>query len=115
MNHLRELTIDADQCKADAYPFNVPAVRHITTLPFHAPVTVLVGENGSGKSTLMEAMALAIGSVVISREEGARDESLSAVKPLVDGMKLVWSKRTHRGFFLRAEDFFLGLYNASGL
>ena len=105
MNHLRELIITAGHGRADTYPLNVPAIQHVSTLAFRAPVTILIGENGSGKSTLLEAMALAIGSVVIGREEAAHDQSLKAVQPLVDVMKLVWNQRTHRGFFMRAEDF----------
>jgi predicted ATPase len=106
MFHLRELNINEVREKGDVYPFNVPAVRRINSLIFHEPVTILIGENGSGKSTLMEALAMAIGSVVIGREEIDRDETLNAVQPLVDVMRLVWNKRTHRGFFMRAEDFF---------
>jgi predicted ATPase len=90
----------------DGYPFNVPAIRHFSRIEFTAPITLFIGENGSGKSTLLEAMALSVGSVVIGREDVNRDETLRAVKPLGDRMKLVWNKRTRRGFFMRAEDFF---------
>ena len=45
----------------NVYPFNLPAVRHLTTLDFHPKVTFFVGENGSGKSTLTEAIAVAWG------------------------------------------------------
>jgi predicted ATPase len=43
------------------FPYNLPAVRGLTTLPFHPKVTFLVGENGSGKSTLLEAIAVLVG------------------------------------------------------
>jgi len=42
------------------YPWNIPAVRAIDHLRFHADVTFLVGENGSGKSTILEAIAAAL-------------------------------------------------------
>lgn len=45
----------------EAYPFNLPAVRHLEALDLHPAVTFLVGENGSGKSTLREALAVAWG------------------------------------------------------
>jgi len=106
MLHLRALTIETQQAQIDEFPFNVPAIRHIEKLEFQSPVTILVGENGSGKSTLLEGIAAAVGSITIGREEIRKDKAFNAVMPLADGMKLVWNKRTHRGFFLRAEDFF---------
>ena len=106
MIHLRELIITESKGNEDGYPFNVPAIRRINSFTFREPVTVIIGENGSGKSTLMEGLAMSIGSIVIGREEIDRDETLKAVQPLVDVMKLVWNKHTHRGFFMRAEDFF---------
>jgi predicted ATPase len=106
MIHLRQLSIRSDQINEGGYPFSVPAVQRISTIKFQSPVTIFVGENGSGKSSLLEAMAMAIGSITIGREEISRDEAMNAVKPLADGMQLVWNKRTHRGVFLRAEDFF---------
>lgn len=45
----------------DRFPYCLPAVRGLTTLPFHPRVTFLVGENGSGKSTLLEGVAVACG------------------------------------------------------
>lgn len=106
MIHLRQLSILPDQIKESVYPFTVPAIQHISTIAFQSPVTIFVGENGSGKSTLLEAMVMAVGSVAIGRQEIIQDKAMRAVKPLADVMKLVWNKRTHRGFFLRAEDFF---------
>jgi predicted ATPase len=88
------------------FPYNVPVIRSLGMLEFTAPVTFLVGENGSGKSTLLEAIAAAAGSITMGSEAVHRDRSLDAVRPLADGLKLVWSKKTRRGFFMRAEDFF---------
>jgi predicted ATPase len=45
----------------NAYPHNIPAVREMGKIEFHADVTFLVGENGAGKSTVLEAIALALG------------------------------------------------------
>jgi len=75
-------------------------------IEFRAPVTFFVGENGSGKSTVMEAMACAIGSVTVGSESVKTDKTLTAVRQLSQYFRLAWSKRTHKGFFLRAEDFF---------
>ncbi len=54
----------------ESYPFNIPAVRELEKLKFHADVTFFVGENGAGKSTMMEAIALALG---FGHEGGTRN------------------------------------------
>ncbi|MBL8996954.1 MAG: AAA family ATPase [Gemmatimonadetes bacterium] len=105
---LRELTIDASG-RAATYPFSVPAVQAITRLEFTRPVTCLVGENGSGKSTLLEGLAVAARLPTVGSVPVARDPTLRAARELGSAMRLAWSgerSRTHRGFFLRAEDFF---------
>jgi predicted ATPase len=81
-------------------------IRSLETLEFTSPVTFFVGENGSGKSTLIEALALATGLSVVGSEESSRDRSLVHVNPLADCLRLSWNRKTRRGFFLRAEDFF---------
>ena len=96
--------------EADTYPFDTPVIKTLLgdELTFDGPVTVLAGENGSGKSTLLEAIACAIDAVAVGSQEVSRDASLEAGRSLAALMTPVWSpvKRTHRGFFLRAEDFF---------
>jgi predicted ATPase len=69
-------------------------------------VTFFVGENGSGKSTFLEALACAIGSITVGSESVKTDPSLKAVREYAQQLRLVWHKRTTKGFFLRAEDFF---------
>ncbi len=89
------------------FPFNVPVIAQWTEpLTFTHEVTFLAGENGSGKSTFLEGLACQTGLPVAGREESARDPSLDRVRPLGRKMKAVWTRRTHQGFFLRAEDFF---------
>ncbi|NWF68044.1 MAG: AAA family ATPase [Chloroflexi bacterium] len=105
MIHLRTLSLNSAVVPAH-YPFSVPAVRALQTLEFGAPVTFFVGENGSGKSTLLEALAVAAGSVVAGSAESEHDSTLSAARELGRALRLVWNKKTRRGFFLRAEDFF---------
>ena len=103
MIHLRGLSVRPSD--EDAFPFNVPSVRDLE-LEFERPVTVLVGENGSGKSTLLEALALATSMIGVGSYSLERDPTLGSVRPLANAMKPVWNRRTHRGFFMRAEDFF---------
>jgi predicted ATPase len=88
------------------FPFTVPAVRRLSELVFDHPVTLFVGENGTGKSTLLEAIAAGIGAVALGGEALERDDSLAAARELGGRLQFTWNRRSHRGFFLRAEDFF---------
>jgi predicted ATPase len=88
------------------FPFSVPVVRALESLEFPTPVTFLVGENGSGKSTLLEGLAAAVGLPTIGSEAIRDDGTLAAQRALADQLRLSWTRRTHKGFFLRAEDFF---------
>ncbi len=88
------------------FPYTVGALASFERLDFKSPVTFLVGENGSGKSTFLEAVACAIGSITVGSESVSTDKTLAAVREYSRGLKLVWSRRTKKGFFMRAEDFF---------
>src|SRR5438105_15539129 len=88
------------------FPFSVPAIRSLERLDLDAAVTFFVGENGSGKSTLLEGLAAAAGLPTVGAAEVGRDGTLAAQRLLAARLQLTWTKRTHRGFFLRAEDFF---------
>ncbi len=105
MIHLRSIQ-KKEIREADIFPFNVPVVRALNEIEFRAPVTFFVGENGSGKSTLMEAIACAIGSVTVGSQSVNTDPSLAKIRKLAQYLRLAWTKRTLKGFFLRAEDFF---------
>src|SRR5689334_3158114 len=102
--------LDAIQRKTEpdlgVFPWNLPVFRYLERVQFTAPVTFLVGENGSGKSTLLEALACAIGSTTVGSESVTTDPSLAEVRKLAQHLRLAWTKRTQKGFFLRAEDFF---------
>ena len=84
----------------------MPAIRALTSIDVHVPVTFFVGENGSGKSTLLEGIAAAAKLPAVGSNEVERDDSLEAQRKLGKALRLSWSKRTTRWFFLRAEDFF---------
>jgi predicted ATPase len=90
----------------DAFPFTVPAVRTLDRLDLATSVTFFVGENGSGKSTLLEAIAAAARLPTVGSADTARDGTLGAQRRLAAALRLAWTKRATRGFFLRAEDFF---------
>ena len=88
------------------FPFTVPVINALQTLAFPSAVTFFVGENGSGKSTLLEGIATAARLPAVGSADLGTDATLGAQRRLGDALRLVWNRRTHKGFFLRAEDFF---------
>ena len=103
--HVSELRLRVPE-SLGSFPFSVPAIRTLTTLSLEAPVTYFVGENGSGKSTLLEAIAIAAQLPTVGSTQPDHDSTLDSQRVLAKALTLSWKKRTHRGFFLRAEDFF---------
>lgn len=106
MIHLRAIAMKRTTGLPSGFPFSVPVIRALRELSFPTPVTFLVGENGSGKSTLMEAIACVVGSVTVGAEGVDSDATLAPMRRLAKNLSQSWNKRTHKGFFLRAEDFF---------
>jgi len=107
MLHLQSLSLRSFlESDGDNFPFTVPVIRSLTEIDFTAPVTFFVGENGSGKSTVMEALACAVESITVGSESVKTDKTLAPVRKLAKYFKLAWTKRTRKGFFMRAEDFF---------
>lgn len=99
--------VDCDPpADASGFPFAVPSVATLRRIDFDAPVTLLVGENGSGKSTFLEALAIAARLPAVGSRAPGDDPTLEAQRRLARCLRLTWRGRTHRGFFLRAEDFF---------
>lgn len=105
MIYLRDLRFKESRSVPDRFPFTLGVFRDLQ-IEFTAPVTLLVGENGSGKSTLIEALARATELPVVGGESVAKDATFNYTKDLAAAFRLSWAKRTRRGFFLRAEDFF---------
>ena len=92
--------------RRDTFPFSIPALQELGEIAFPGPVTILAGENGSGKSTLLEALAIIANLPTVGGAEASSDDSLAGPRALARAITPVWGRRTHRGFFLRAEDFF---------
>jgi predicted ATPase len=88
------------------FPFSVPVIRALEPIELPTAVTFFVGENGSGKSTLLEGIAAAVGLPTVGSESVRDDATLAAQRALAKQLRLAWTERTHKGFFLRAEDFF---------
>lgn len=106
MPHLVRVELKRPPADPSAFPFSVPAVRTLGAIDLTARVTFFVGENGSGKSTLLEGIAAAARLPAVGMSDLERDATLAEQRSLAGALKLTWTKRTHRGFFLRAEDFF---------
>jgi len=107
MIHLKSVTVrEFNTQDVDSFPFNLEMVKSLRGIEFSAPVAFFVGENGSGKSTILETLVCAIESITVGSESVKTDKSLAAIRRLAQYFRLAWKKRTHKGFFLRAEDFF---------
>ena len=110
MMRLRSITLLRDRVKDwSVYPFVVPAIQCLESLEIRSRICFFVGENGSGKSTLLEAVADNYG---FGREGGSRNfyktttDSVGSIGPLSKVLRVAFSARTGRGFYLRAESFF---------
>lgn len=99
-------SIDLELGAEVGYPFDLPAFEGFKTLDFTSNVTFFVGANASGKSTMLESLAMASDRIVIGGKDLKRDDSLDALRSFVEALQLSWTRRTRKGFFLRAEDFF---------
>lgn len=104
--HLRSITLDRSLPLPDGFPFHIPVIHSLLFIELDTPITFFVGENGSGKSTLLEAIAAAAQMITVGSVEAHKDATLADVQRLAARLKLSWSKRTRRGFFMRSEDFF---------
>jgi predicted ATPase len=105
--HLEILRNQIPAEHAGRFPFNLPALRDLTELPFHPRVTFLVGENGTGKSTLMEMIA---GLSGLNPEGGSRNHRFStraSHSDLGEYARLAKAPKVAAdAFFLRAESFY---------
>src|SRR5215475_264499 len=106
MIHLQSISLKPTAKKQSGFPFNLPLVKNLGQVEFHSPVTFFVGENGSGKSTLLEAIGAGVKLATVGGDDVERDKTLENARALGKQLKFSWLSKTHRGFFLRAEDFF---------
>lgn len=92
--------------EGNKHPFDLPALKTLTSLDFHPKVTYFTGENGMGKSTLIEAIAVAYG---FNPEGGSRNFNFTtrpSHSTLHQYITLAKGKKHKDGFFLRSESFF---------
>jgi predicted ATPase len=86
----------------DVFPFNIPAVRNLSSLELHRNVTFFVGENGTGKSTLLEAIAVAEGF----NPEGGSRHAMFKTRDTHDD-QLPRKLQLNRNLIPRGDSFFL--------
>src|SRR3954465_4123859 len=110
LKEIRLLRDKGESGQWEQYPFSVPVIRWMESLELRSRVVFFVGENGSGKSTLLEAIADHCG---YGRQGGSRNmrnqhagEDESGEAKLAHVLRLSWSQKLLKGFFLRAESFF---------
>ncbi len=106
MIYLQSISLKPGAKNQSDFPFNLPLVKNFDQLEFHSPVTFFVGENGSGKSTMLEAIGAGVKLATVGGDDVERDRTLDHARALGRRLKFSWASKTHRGFFLRAEDFF---------
>jgi predicted ATPase len=91
----------------DVYPFQIPAIRSLSSLKFHRDVTFIIGENGSGKSTLIEAIALHMGFGTEGGSKNAQFQTHNNSSQLFNYLSGIKSfKKPTDYFFLRAESYY---------
>src|SRR5216684_3818127 len=105
---LQAVRLERDKVTSfEAYPFCIPAVRHLHRLELHPAVTFFIGENGTGKSTLLEAIATKYGFNV---EGGSKNFNFATQESQSDLHDFIRLERgvlhPSDGFFLRAESFY---------
>lgn len=102
---LRTLCVEVPD-EPEGFPLALPFIGDLGEVELSPSVTLLAGPNGSGKSTLLEAIAIEARLPAIGSQPAHSDPTLAPVRPLARALRLTWSPRTRRGFFLRAEDVF---------
>lgn len=104
---LREIKVLKEKIKkTNVYPFNIPALRNLSSLALNKNVTFFVGENGSGKSTLLEAIAYKCEFNVAGGSANNLYEVASSHADFGEYIRLSWMPKIKNGFFLRAESFY---------
>lgn len=104
--HLQGVKIHPDTFPVtDAYPFSLPVFQATRSISFDSPVTFFVGENGTGKSTLLEAIAIAGGIHIWSRDDGVRLHENRHEKQLCKTLSLKWHDGRVPGSYFGSEIF----------
>jgi predicted ATPase len=104
--HLLKVSIHSEWYPTQHYyPFNVPVLRHHSTLTFRTPIAFFVGENGSGKSTLLEAITLKCGIHLWDKPKRHVVHRNPYETTLSKFITVTWANGSVPGSLFRAETF----------
>ena len=104
--HLLKVSIHSEWYPTHRYyPFNVPVLRHRSTLTFRTPITFFVGENGSGKSTLLEAITRKCGISIWDKPKRHVVHRNPYETTLSKFITVTWANGSVPGSIFRAETF----------
>lgn len=104
--HLLKVSIHSEWYPTHRYyPFNVPVLRHRSTLTFRTPITFFVGENGSGKSTLLEAITRKCGISIWDKPKRHVVHRNPYETTLSRFITVTWANGSVPGSLFRAETF----------
>lgn len=107
MPYLKKISFNWNKISnTNKYPFNIPAIRSVSSIDTNHNVIFFVGENGSGKSTLLEAVAYKCGFSIKGGSKNAIINSDLDDLSLDSIITLSWMPKITNGFFLRAETLF---------
>jgi predicted ATPase len=99
---------DKDCIDFEKYPFNLPFLNKGSfEFKFNKPITIIVGENATGKSTLLEAIAQGCGFNLLGGNKNHTYGHENKESELSKKLRFSWLPKVNKGFFLRAESFFL--------
>lgn len=106
--YLQQISLKRESVPSfEQYPFDIPVIRKMTSIKFHADVTFIIGENGSGKSTLIEAIALHLGFGIEGGSKNVQTKTHQNASVLFDYLTSAKSYRKPSDyFFLRAESYY---------
>jgi predicted ATPase len=104
--HLLKVSIHSEWYPTQHYyPFNVPVLRHRSTLTFRTPIAFFVGENGSGKSTLLEAITRKCGIHLWDKPKRHVVHRNPYETTLSKFITVTWANGSVPGSLFRAETF----------
>lgn len=105
MIHLKQVLFNVSN-HLTQYPYSLPWMKHIQSLPFDNDVIIITGDNGCGKSTLMNLLATALNLYRIN----SGDTPIKSLKENSNIIKPLYTNTKTHGFFFEAEAFITYLH-----
>jgi predicted ATPase len=107
---LRRVSLLKDRVgSGEIYPFNIPVLRGLSTISLPAECASSWEKMARGNRRFLKQLPStwgSIGKVAAETSIVRQRESVRSISPLARALRLSWTKKLTRGFFLRAESFF---------